>query len=123
MSTATPPARTKPNYRVAQLDQIPTVQCPCGHTRRAFADEPNGVATVHLLDVSIDARVHYHKKLVEVYIVLDGEGYLELDGDRVPLKPMTAVYIKPGCRHRAVGKLKIINLVVPPFDEHDEWFD
>ena len=40
-----------------------------------------------------------------------------------PVKPMTAIYIKPGCRHRAIGKLKIINIPIPAFDERDEWFD
>ena len=48
---------------------------------------------------------------------------LELDGERVPVKPMSAVYIKPGCRHRAVGRLKIINIPVPVFDPEDEWLD
>jgi len=50
-------------------------------------------------------------------------GEIELDGERFPVKPMTAIYIRPGCRHRAVGKLKIINIPVPAFDESDEWFD
>jgi hypothetical protein len=34
--------------------------------------------------------------------------------------------IRPGTRHRAVvGKtpMKILNIVVPPFDADDEWFD
>ncbi len=124
MSTATAPAHTgKKNYRIAQLTDIAPVRCPCGHTRRAFADEPGAVASVHLLDVSVDAQIHYHQKLTEIYLILEGEGYLELDGERVPVKPMTAIYIKPGCRHRAVGKLKIINIPVPAFDPSDEWFD
>ena len=29
----------------------------------------------------------------------------------------------PGCRHRAVGRLKIINIPIPAFDSGDEWFD
>ena len=55
--------------------------------------------------------------------MLEGEGHIELDGERVPDKPMTTVYIKPGCRHRAVGRLKIINIPVPAFDPGDEWLD
>ena len=31
--------------------------------------------------------------------------------------------IKPGCRHRAVGDLTLINVPVPAFDSEDEWFD
>jgi mannose-6-phosphate isomerase-like protein (cupin superfamily) len=53
--------------------------------------------------------------------VLEGEGYLEADGERIPLKPMTSVMIRPGCVHRAVGKLKIINIPMPPFDPADEF--
>ena len=111
------------NYHVAQLSQIPPQACPCGQARRAFADEPGAVASLHLVDISADARTHYHKRMTEIYLVLEGEGHLELDGERVPVQPMTAVYIRPGCRHRAVGKMKNINIPVPAFDLADEWFD
>jgi mannose-6-phosphate isomerase-like protein (cupin superfamily) len=53
--------------------------------------------------------------------VLEGEGYLEADGERIPLKPMTSVMIRPGCVHRAVGNLRIINVPMPPFDPADEF--
>jgi len=56
-------------------------------------------------------------------VVLEAEGQRELDGKLFPLKPMTAIFIKPGCRHRAIGKLKIVNIPIPAFDEADEWFD
>jgi hypothetical protein len=36
---------------------------------------------------------------------------------------MTAIYIPPGTRHRALGHLKIVNIPVPAFDEKDEYFD
>ena len=111
------------NYHVAQLPQIPPQACPCGQARRAFADEDGAVASVHLVEISQGARTHYHKRMTEIYLVLEGEGHLELDGDRVPVRPLTAVYIRPGCRHRAVGKMKIINIPVPAFDPADEWFD
>lgn len=112
-----------PNYTIAQLDEIPPVRCPCGFTRRAFADAPDGAASLHLVDIQEDAQTHYHKQLTEIYLVLEGEGEMELDGKRFPVKPMTAIYIRPGCRHRAIGKMKIVNLPVPVFDKNDEWFD
>ena|SRR2546426_5582052 len=112
-----------PNYLIAQLDQIPAQRCPCGFARRAFADAGDTVASMHVVDIQEDSRAHYHKQMTEIYLVLEGEGEMELDGKRFPLKPMTAIYIKPGCRHRAIGKLKIINIPVPAFDEKDEWFD
>jgi mannose-6-phosphate isomerase-like protein (cupin superfamily) len=111
------------NYAIAQLDEIDPKRCPCGHARRAFAEIPAAVASLHVVNIEADSRVHYHKRMTEIYLVLEGEGEIELDGQRFPVKPMTAIYIKPGCRHRAVGKLKIINVPVPAFDETDEWFD
>ena len=110
-------------FIVAQLDEIPGVPCPCGSSARAFMTDDNSTATIHRVTISKDARTHYHKTLTEIYLVLEGEGFLELDGTRVPLKPMTTVMIKPGCRHRAVGNLKIINVAIPAFDPQDEWFD
>ncbi|PYJ81570.1 MAG: cupin [Verrucomicrobia bacterium] len=112
-----------PNYQIAQLDEIPPTKCPCGFARRAFADSKETVASVHVVDIQQDAQAHYHKKMTEIYLVLEGEGQMELDGKLFPVKPMTAIYIKPGCRHRAIGKLKIINIPVPAFDTEDEWFD
>lgn len=112
--------RTARNYQIAQLDEVPPVKCPCGQARRAFA-KPGNSASLHLVDIQQDARTHYHKRMTEMYLVLEGEGYLELDGERVPVRPMTAVLIKPGCRHRAVGKLRIVNVPVPAFDPTDEF--
>ena len=111
------------NYLVAQLDEVEPVPCPCGQARRAFAVPENTTATLHMVDIAEDSRTHYHKKMTEIYLVLEGEGHIELDGETFPLRPMTSVMIKPGCRHRAVGKLRIINIPIPAFDPQDEWFD
>jgi len=110
-------------FMIARFDEIESIRCPCGFSRRAFADGDNATATVHLVEISRDSRVHYHKKLTEIYLVLEGGGHLELDGQCVPVEPMTVVMIKPGCRHRAVGRMKIINTSIPAFDPADEWFD
>lgn len=110
-------------YTSAQLDEIPGVPCPCGTARRAFTELPNPLLSAHLVEISETARLHYHKRLTETYVVIEGEGFLEVDGDRIPLRPLTTVTIRPGCRHRAVGKLKLLNFVVPAFDPEDEWFD
>ena len=111
------------NYMMAQLDTIDAVKCPCGFSRRAFVRPDNPVATLHMVDISEDSRAHYHKKTTELYLILEGEGTMELDGDRIPVKPLTSIFIKPGCRHRAIGKMRIVNVPVPAFDPEDEWFD
>lgn len=111
------------NYMIARFDEIGAVGCPCGFSRRAFASQDNPAATMHIVDIIEDARVHYHKKLTEIYLVLEGSGSMELDGQMVPIKPFTAIFIKPGCRHRAIGKMQIVNVSIPAFDQRDEWFD
>ncbi len=111
------------NYMIADFNSIPAVRCPCGFAKRAFATPDNTTATLHVVDIQEDSQTHYHKRMTEIYLVLEGEGQMELDGKLFPLKPMTAIFIKPGCRHRAIGKLKIVNIPIPAFDEADEWFD
>lgn len=112
-----------PRYRLAQMDQVEPVPCPCGMARRAFCDDADGIASLHVVDIKSEARTHYHKKLTELYFVLEGQGTIELDGDVFEVRPGTSILIKPGCRHRAVGDLKILNIPVPAFDAEDEWFD
>jgi mannose-6-phosphate isomerase-like protein (cupin superfamily) len=123
LAAGLPHAVAMRSYEIAQLDTIPGVPCPCGTSRRAFASAADAPLSAHLVEISADARTHYHKRLTETYVILEGEGWLELDGERVPVKPLTAITIRPGCRHRAVGKLKVLNFVIPAFDPEDEWFD
>ena len=78
---------------------------------------------MHVTEILEDSKAHYHKRMTEIYLVLEGQGHIELDGECVPVKPMSAVLIKPGCRHRAVGRIKILNVPIPAFDSDDEWFD
>jgi mannose-6-phosphate isomerase-like protein (cupin superfamily) len=111
------------NFMVANFDDIPAIPCPCGSARRAFAVPENHTATMHMVEIKEDSETHYHKKTTEIYYILEGQGEMELDGQRVPVVPGSAIFIKPGCRHRAIGKLKILNVPIPAFDESDEWFD
>ncbi len=105
------------------LEDVQPVPCPCGQSIRAITGMDNDLTSIHVVAISRDSKLHYHKKLTEFYYVLEGEGTIELDGESHPLKPGISVMIKPGCRHRAVGDLKIINVPVPKFDPEDEWFD
>lgn len=112
-----------PKYSVVHLNDVTPVPCPCGMTRRAFTDDPDKIASLHVVDISVDARTHYHKKLTEIYYILEGTGQMELDGELLDVGPGATILIKPGCRHRAIGKMKILNVPVPAFDPNDEWFD
>ena len=111
------------NFVIEQLDELESNQCPCGNSQRAFVTPDNPVASIHLVNISKTSRTHYHKKLTEIYLVLEGTGHIELDGELYPVKPLTSILIKPGCRHRAIGNLRIVNIPIPTFDPKDEHFD
>ena len=90
-----------------------------------LADVPNAPASVHRVQIEVDARTHYHREHTEIYYILECSAHsaIEWDGQQVPVTSGLAVMIPPGVRHRAVGRMTILNVVVPPFDPADEWFD
>jgi len=112
-------------FEIVDVDTLPGTPCPCGVSRRAFLQPGNTVASAHRVDIAVDAKAHYHKRQTEIYYFLEcgPDAQMELNGELYPVKPGLAVMIRPGTRHRAVGKMKILNVVVPPFDKRDEWFD
>lgn len=111
------------NWRMVDFKDVPGVPCPCGLAHRAFHDVPELPATVHVTEISIDAKLHYHKKLTETYYFLEcgPDARMELDGEIVPVAPGKCVMIPPGVRHRALGKMKVLILVLPKFDPADEF--
>lgn len=114
---------TAERYEFVRVSEIEPVPCPCGLTRRAFVDDADKIASLHVVDIKQDSETHYHKKLTEIYYILEGTGEMELDGERFPVQAGDSILIKPGCRHRAIGTLKLLNVPVPAFDPNDEWFD
>jgi mannose-6-phosphate isomerase-like protein (cupin superfamily) len=112
-------------YRVVDFAQLPDISCPCGMARRAFADVDAFPGTLHVTEISADARRHYHRRLTETYFILECQpgARMELDGDEVSVRPGVCVLIPPGVRHRAVGPMKVLIVVLPKFDPQDEWFD
>ena len=110
-------------FKIVNTRSLPETECPCGTVKRAFTDDPDQIASLHIVKVSEESKTHYHKKMTEIYYVLEGNGQIELDGMRFDIGPGSSILIKPGCRHRAIGKLKLINVPIPAFDKDDEWFD
>lgn len=112
-----------PGFIIQRFDEIEPTNCPCGSAKRAFVDDPEQIASMHFVESDGTARTHYHRRMTELYYFLEGVGQIELDGQRFDVQPGTTVMIKPGCRHRAIGKLKFLNVPIPAFDSDDEWFD
>ena len=99
----------------ANFDEIDAIRCPCGFARRAFVTDDNSTATMHIVEIVEDAKTHYHKKLTELYLILEGVGQMELDGDLIPVKPFTAIMIKPRITSYNVCYTKLLRFVL----DHD----
>ncbi len=112
-------------YEFVDFRQLPAIPCPCGQSQRALADVPDFPGTIHITHIQEDARRHYHKRLTEVYYFLecDANAQMQLDDQLLPVQPGICILIRPGTRHRAVGKMKVLIVVLPKFDASDEWFD
>lgn len=112
-------------YELADFSQIQGVPCPCGTARRAFADVEDFPGTVHVTEICMSAKLHYHKQLTETYYFLecDADAQMQLDDEIIDVKPGMSIMIRPGTRHRALGQMKVLILVLPKFDPADEWLD
>ena len=112
-------------YEIADFAEIPGTPCPCGTARRAFSDIEDFPATVHVTEISVDAQKHYHKTLTETYFFLEcgDDAKMELEDESIPVHPGMSIMIRPGTRHRALGEMKVLIMVLPKFDPADEWFD
>lgn len=109
-------------WAVVDFEAIAEVPCPCGTSRRALADVAAFPGTLHRTTITGNAQAHYHQRLTETYYILEcgPDSALELDGQRVPVRPGMCAVIPPGVVHRALGPMTILNIVFPKFDPDDE---
>ena len=74
-----------------------------------------------------ETQRHYHRDAEEIYYVIEGEGDMELDGERAPVSPGDAVLIPPGAWHQVrstgVGELRFLCCCAPPYRDADTFFE
>jgi mannose-6-phosphate isomerase-like protein (cupin superfamily) len=109
-------------YEIVDFDELSPVPCPCGQARRAFRDVPDFPGTIHRTEITAEAKTHYHNRLTETYYILQCEAgaRMALDGKIIPVKSGMCILIRPGVRHRAIGRMTVLIVVFPKFDPDDE---
>ncbi len=119
------PSSTIRRWKHADFADIAGVPCPCGTARRAFADVAEFPGTVHITEIAENAQRHYHRTLTETYFFLKcaDDAQMELDGEMIAIRERQCIVIPPGVRHRALGRMTVLIIVLPKFDPADEWFD
>ena len=99
--------------------------------RELFGRPTGGVERQSLAEATLApgqaTQRHYHRASEEIYFMLDGEGEIELDGERRGVSAGDAVAIPAGSWHelRAEGDrpLRILCFCVPPYQHEDTFFE
>ena len=112
-------------YEIVDFAEVEKTKCPCGTSSRGLMEVSDYPGSIHRVEISEDAKLHYHKELTETYFFLDckADAAMQLDDEIIPVKPGMLIMIRPGTRHKAIGNMTILNIVYPKFDPADEWFD
>lgn len=69
---------------------------------------------------------HYHAVSEELYVVLDGSGEMELEGERRAVAPGDAILIPPGAWHQITAggeELRFLCCCAPPYSHEDTYFE
>ncbi len=69
---------------------------------------------------------HYHAKSEEFYYVLEGEGEMEIDGERAHVAPGDAILIPPGAWHQiraGDAQLRFLCCCAPAYTHEDTYFE
>jgi mannose-6-phosphate isomerase-like protein (cupin superfamily) len=68
---------------------------------------------------------HYHARSEEIYLIVEGGGELEVDGETCVVGPGDAILIAPGSWHQLISGDDGVTLLcccVPPYTDDDTFF-
>jgi len=85
----------------------------CGQIRCLVEEHDGAAGEIHHVEIA-DAKLHYHERTDEFYYVIDGQGTMVLDDETIELHQGVVVYIPRGVRHKAIGKLTVLTICIPP---------
>jgi mannose-6-phosphate isomerase-like protein (cupin superfamily) len=103
-----------------------------GSTIRVLLDAAAGGAREQsLAEASLQAggstQRHYHARTEEIYVLLEGSGEMEVEGDRRRVEPGDAVLIPPGAWHEiradGDGELRFLCCCAPPYSDEDTFLE
>jgi mannose-6-phosphate isomerase-like protein (cupin superfamily) len=106
---------------IRNVEEVPQERGSCGMRRKLITHADCSALGLSHLNIA-DARPHFHNYSNEIYYVLDGNGILEVDENRIPLKKGTTVLVPPLHVHRAIAanNLEVLVIMAPPAAENDD---
>lgn len=116
---------------LTQIDDQPPFTTADGSTIRSILDATNApVENQSLAEASLPPGAaterHYHRQSEEIYLILEGSGRMELDGEVRPVGPGDAILIPPGSWHQITagseGEIRLLCCCSPPYSHDDTFF-
>ena len=68
---------------------------------------------------------HYHARSEEIYLIVEGAGELEIDGETRAVGAGDAILIRAGSQHElsaGEGGVRLLCCCVPPYSDDDTYF-
>jgi len=101
-----------------------------GSTIRVLLDAEHGARNQSLAEAWLEpgqaTERHYHARTEELYVLLEGDGEMEVDGDRRAVAPGDAILIPPGAWHQIRasmgGPLRFLCCCAPAYAHEDTFF-
>lgn len=88
--------------------------------RELTSSKDFGGTNVTCVHIEEETKKHYHNKMIEFYIILNGELELELDDKVEKCGKDTLIMIEPKTKHKARGNADVLVICSPAFDPDDE---
>lgn len=60
------------------------------------------------------------KKITHIYYILEGEGFFDIDGEKIQVKPRMMVEVPPNIEYAYSGEMKILLIMNPPWFKENE---
>ena len=105
--------KTATRFLVRDPAQVAPWAETCGQIRCLVEEKDGAAAEVHHVQID-DAKLHYHERTDEFYYIIDGGGTMVVDDETIAVKQGMVVYIPRGTRHKAVGRMTILTVCIPP---------
>jgi quercetin dioxygenase-like cupin family protein len=106
-------------------DATPFVTKDGSTIREYFHSERQSLAEASLEPARVTRR-HFHARSEEIYLILEGGGELEVDGDRRLVATGDAILIPPGAWHELTAGADGVRLLcccMPPYSDDDTFMD
>jgi quercetin dioxygenase-like cupin family protein len=111
---------------IARRSELEPFTTKDGSTIREYLHTPAQSLAEATLAPGQGTQRHYHRLAEEIYLVVEGGGRMELDGEVADVTAGDAILIPPGAWHELVAGPDgtcLLCCCVPPYSHDDTYFE